>query len=80
MIKLIKDLTDNEMDKICKSQKYCSDCPLYLGEGPYHEEMCLTRDYNIFEKSLKIANKQVLFATYCGDKNGQNIEKMDDKE
>ena len=77
MIKLIKDLTDNEIDKICKSQKYCSDCPLYLGMDSDHQEICLQFNYDAFEKALEISNKEINTDEAT---NGQNIEKMDDKE
>ena len=58
-MKKIRDLTENEIDKICKKQKYCSDCPLYLGEDSDYAEVCLRNDHEKFEKALEIADKEV---------------------
>ena len=58
-MKKIKDLTDKEIYKICTKQKYCSDCPLYLGKDSDNAEVCLRYDYEKFEKALEIADKEV---------------------
>ena len=58
MKKLIKDLTDKEIDKICKKQRYCSDCPLHLG-NIYNDDICLYFDDDIFKKALEIADKEI---------------------
>lgn len=59
MSKLIKDLTDNEIDEICGNQEYCSDCPLLLGYDTDRQEICLRYNYDAFEKALEIANKEI---------------------
>lgn len=58
MIKLIKDLTEDDIDKICKIQRYCSDCPFHLGKI-YSDDICLYFDWDIFEKALEIADKEM---------------------
>lgn len=59
MKKLIKDLTDKEIYKICQKQKYCSDCPFYLGEDSDYADVCLRYDYEKFERALEIADKEI---------------------
>ena len=59
MKKLIKDLTDNEIYKICTKQKHCSDCPLYLGEDSDYADVCLRYDHEKFERALEIANREI---------------------
>ena len=58
-MKKIKELTDNEIYEICNKQKYCSDCPLYLGEDSDWAEICLRYNYEAFERALEIADKEV---------------------
>lgn len=59
MAKLIKELTEDEIDKICWNQEYCSDCPLFLGYDSDRQEICLRYNYDAFEKALEITNKEV---------------------
>lgn len=53
MKKKLKDLTDEEMEKICnnnyKKYKTCYDCPLQMEDGPCFKNLDLDQEIEVEE-------------------------------
>lgn len=50
VMKLFKDLTLGEVQEVCREQKYCEYCPLYIKRRNGYEDCFAHGDFNFYTR------------------------------